>query len=843
MIVAADAAVEGPAIITIPKSGKIVTPFDDRYRAMQAEIDAIEKTVGIETTSLIQSGYVQNAIHTGVLMYDLTVGGGAAPGRMTILPGLEGSGKSTIVDNLAAVCALQQIPIFWFDAEGALDPNYVGRIFSRYGLRIPDLMGIRNPKTGKWDVPPLLRYSQDSIGEHVFKTIAHICHMLPFIKQNPADRVWYRTHTVKGKPTTWVPDERQGKPQYLFIVDSWPALLPEAINDNPDSSPMAANARMISAGMPLIKSPIAQKNCALFSVNQIRTRPGVTMGCLHADVTIPFVDGRSHTMKEIVDGQIEGEVWSLNEETGALEPKKIVGWHDNGVVESPEDWINIRAKSVDLPNGFTSVTVTPDHEIKVGAGKKWKKAKNVKVGDKLLTKRVEIINSTLREFLLGKFVGDCSLFADKRAGNAQFKLSNFEQPQYLQWALEKLGKFFEFKHYRAPGKTTDREYDIYASPAMSELRTWYGKTKGRRSFIEIGPEFTALSLAVWYMDDGSLTQKGPDTFAVIISCKRFRHKPEEVAAVSAMLTRFGIEHAVAHDNIHVRISNAGVRTLCALIAPYVPACMEYKLMPAYRGLYKDFELDSVPVIVPFEVEVTNVSVGSPRMFRSKRKFDITVEDNHNYMAGSFKNGVIVHNSPQYEPCGLALGFFSDIRTQIMKVAPSTIGAGKGQFTEEPSINGGVDKYVYAKLKNTKNKAFTPFREGSIRVRFEHDSAPGDGICRTWDIMQYLLATGQAIPRVNQRLEMHLRPVSEKARAHNMFEEGKTLGRAEFKTIVEAPQYKQALYQHCLQQIRSGYAFDIERESVFKAIEDAKSSMKTSAALEGDLDFGAGGDEE
>lgn len=478
MIVAADAAVEGPAIITIPKSGKIVTPFDDRYRAMQAEIDAIEKTVGIETTSLIQSGYVQNAIHTGVLMYDLTVGGGAAPGRMTILPGLEGSGKSTIVDNLAAVCALQQIPIFWFDAEGALDPNYVGRIFSRYGLRIPDLMGIRNPKTGKWDVPPLLRYSQDSIGEHVFKTIAHICHMLPFIKQNPADRVWYRTHTVKGKPTTWVPDERQGKPQYLFIVDSWPALLPEAINDNPDSSPMAANARMISAGMPLIKSPIAQKNCALFSVNQIRTRPGVTMG-----------------------------------------------------------------------------------------------------------------------------------------------------------------------------------------------------------------------------------------------------------------------------------------------------------------------------------------------------------------------------NPQYEPCGLALGFFSDIRTQIMKVAPSTIGAGKGQYTEEPSINGGVDKYVYAKLKNTKNKAFTPFREGSIRVRFEHDSAPGDGICRTWDIMQYLLATGQAIPRVNQRLEMHLRPVSEKARAHNMFEEGKTLGRAEFKTIVEAPQYKQALYQHCLQQIRSGYAFDIERESVFKAIEDAKSSMKTSAALEGDLDFGAGGDEE
>jgi hypothetical protein len=51
-----------------------------------------------------------------------------------------------------------------------------------------------------------------------------------------------------------------------------------------------------------------------------------------------------------------------------------------------------------------------------------------------------------------------------------------------------------------------------------------------------------------------------------------------------------------------------------------------------------------------------------------------------------------------------------------------------------------------------------------------------------------------------------------------------------------------LYQHCLQQIRSGYAFDIERESVFKAIEAARSGAKTGASLEGDLDFGAGDEE-
>ncbi len=198
-------------------------------------------------------------------------------------------------------------------------------------------------------------------------------------------------------------------------------------------------------------------------------------------------------------------------------------------------------------------------------------------------------------------------------------------------------------------------------------------------------------------------------------------------------------------------------------------------------------------------------------------------------------------NPFYEPCGSALGFFADVRTQIMKVAPSTIGAGKGQFTEEPNINGtGVDKYVYAKLKNTKNKAFTPYREGSIRIRFEQDGQPGDGICRTWDVSQFLIATGQAVPRVGQKLEMHLRPVRANGKAHNIFEEGQVVGRGQFKHIVEHPQYKQALYQHCLQQIRSGYAFDVEREAVHRLIA-TKAADVTKGSI--DLDIDAGSDDD
>lgn len=808
------------AVHTDSKSGKVLIPFDAAAMALQKEIDTIERSVGIDTTNLVQTGYVQNAVHTGVLMYDFVVGGGVAPGRFSILPGREGSGKSTIIDNLAAVCTLQGVPIYWFDAEAALDPNYVGRIFARYGLKFQDMLGVRDPKTGNWVLPPRIRYSQDSIGEHVFKTIHSICKMLPIVRQRPQDGVWFKFLEAKGRPGRWVEDERAGKPQFLFLIDSWPALLTEAMDENHDRSPMAEQARMFASYIRLIKAPVSQRNCMMMSVNQIRQKPGVTHGCLHGDVVVPLVDGRSLTMREIVDQKVEGQVWSLDETTGKMEPKNIVGWHDNGVVETAEDWITIQSQAVDTPNGVVGFTVTPDHEVKVGSGKKWKKAKDVRVGDKLLTKRVDIINSTLREFMLGKFVGDISLYADKRAGKAQFKLMNVEQPEYLEWTKSKLEPHFQFRYYDIRKKSTGNTYPCYASNASAELRTWFERLGGRRSFRAITKEFTALSLAVWYMDDGTLINKSKNCYAALISCKRFRHLPEEAAAVSSMLARFGIEHAIAHDNIHVRISSAGVHKLCALVATYIPPSMEYKLIPEYRGQYQEFDLTSEPEVVTVEVIVTSINRGSARMFKAKRKFDITVADNHNYMVGNKFNGVIVHNSPDYEPGGTALHYFTDVRTQVMRVSPGTLGVGKGTYSEEPGLNGGVDKYVYARLKNTKNKSFTPFRESSIRIRFEQDGQPGDGICQTWDVMQYLLATGQATAIRGQALEMHLLPTTKSAKSQSIFTDGEKIPREKLKEIVEAPSNKQALYKHCLQQIRSGFAFETEIAAVKRLIANA-----------------------
>jgi RecA/RadA recombinase len=268
------------AIITSPKTTYVKVPaalLSQAYADLCAEIDKVEHSTGISTTSLSSAGFVKNAISSGCLMYDFVSGGGVAPGRFTITPGREGSGKSTLTDFLAATCVLQGVPIYWFDAETALSPDYAAKIFGKFGLRFADLLGtrdVKNPK--KWAIPPVIRYSDDAIGEHVFKTMHHVMKILPTVRQDAQGNWWKLVETKNRKE--WVEDPTGGKPQFLFIIDSCPALLPESIDENPDKSPMAVQARMFSDNLKLVKSLLAQKNCIMFATNQLRLNPGARMG-------------------------------------------------------------------------------------------------------------------------------------------------------------------------------------------------------------------------------------------------------------------------------------------------------------------------------------------------------------------------------------------------------------------------------------------------------------------------------------------------------------------------------------------------------------------------------------
>jgi hypothetical protein len=249
-----------------------------------------------------------------------------------------------------------------------------------------------------------------------------------------------------------------------------------------------------------------------------------------------------------------------------------------------------------------------------------------------------------------------------------------------------------------------------------------------------------------YMDDGHLRhQRG-----CLISFKRFKNDTNMYIRIPAMFANMGVFGEFDADgNFRLRKNEADV--FFAKIRQYVPEPMQYKLPKEHRGYYKDFTLKASETVAEEFVEVTKIESGTKRLFRNRGKYDISVADNENYLAGSKDGGIIVHNSPEYEPCGEALKLYSDVRLKWSANALSSVSkdigekiAGKGQIEEESSImmKHGTDNYRYIKVRGHKNKLSRPYLECWLRLWITDAKGDAQGFDPVFDTYMYLLSTGQ-----------------------------------------------------------------------------------------------------
>lgn len=189
-----------------------------------------------------------------------------------------------------------------------------------------------------------------------------------------------------------------------------------------------------------------------------------------------------------------------------------------------------------------------------------------------------------REIIIGTLLGDGHLESDGfKASRLQIKQCEFKK-EYVFWLYE------EFKNLvkTPPQQRKDNGQWYFSTRSIVELDS-YRKIfyENRRKLVPVNIRelfVSPLSLAVWFMDDGSLDYRVRSHYSFNLSTDSFTI--DEVRLLQEVMEKeFGIQTSIQTPScrgkkyVKLYIGKSGRDMFLKTINPYIISCFSYKLPP------------------------------------------------------------------------------------------------------------------------------------------------------------------------------------------------------------------------------------------------------------------------
>jgi len=655
-------------------------------------------SIGIAASS---KGVVVSRIPFGVLALDYASGGGIPYGRISGFHGMKSCGKTSNALRIAAsaqkMCREHIVPMVPTDETAYICPE-CGYVGDGEGEQCPfcDSAGIESFLIDigrkKCICPVCNQYNPMVVSWYDFE--GAFCN--PWAARFGVDcsKVILTRPECAEQGIDIIDGIMKTEEVDLFVIDSIACMTPASeVEDSAEATTVGLQARLVNKMLrkfsAAMNKPVAESawRPTVIMINQIRQK----VACFEYNAKITLADGTTEKIGKLVCQEYSGCVQSYNEKTGKIEPKKVVGWHKNG---KSDDFLKF---FVDGGNsGYRKFIVTPEHRIFTPEGESL--AKYLKVGDFVTVEEKLLFSEDQHEILLGSMLGDGSLrFARNSLRGAMRLTHGYKQKDYCEWKAKALDCEV----------STCASGNVGAESEHTEELAIYKAIKTKKALLDVPQQFidkiTPKSIAIWYMDDGTFSgsYKRWGFGKCFISAKKLPIACMQ--AIADKIESLGLGKAYVRQGKGFLWSGLESEKFQKAVAPYVHTSMRYKIKPGMPDFCWEVA-KKAPEKTVGKARIVSID----RVIKTHRRYDITVEDNHNYFVGG---GVLVHNCMYGSPDTLPGGLGQEFATSMdIKFNPSKLIDDKQ----------GNPQYQVSTFRCVKNKCSVPHRVGAFRMWLDYD---------------------------------------------------------------------------------------------------------------------------